>query len=315
MLSGHYWTLKSHLLGRLRPAALTPWRPWSMLVTDAELGPVRVSGCLHEVVGSRELLVIVHGLGGSSQSVYMRRAVEAAAACGMSCLRIDLRGSDLRGEDLYHAGLTSDLDAALETPELKDYSAVSVLGYSLGGHVALRYAADVQCPRVRSVVAVCSPLELALSARAFDEPTFSVYRQHVLSSLNAMYRAFAARHPEFAPRPAREIDALTRIQAWDAAVVVPRHRFASLQDYYESMSAARTITRINLPTLLVHAATDPMVPIETVRSALKSANPAIRRHESKQGGHVGFPANFSLGQDAPHGLEPQLLAWCRAPKV
>jgi predicted alpha/beta-fold hydrolase len=276
---------------------------------------VRLSGSLRREQDSRELLVVVHGLGGSSESVYARSAAAAAERAKISCLRINLRGADLRGEDLYHAGLSSDLDAALQSPALANFEAISVLGYSLGGHVALRYAATTRCSRVRSVAVVCPPLDLKLSAQAFDRPAFSVYRKHVLSSLHAMYRAFARRHPDFARVDPHIVDRIDRIQVWDETIVVPRHGFDSADHYYEQMSAARVLADVAVPTLVVHAATDPMVPIETVRQALRHAGPNLRSYESKQGGHVGFPANFSLGQDAPPGLEAQLLAWSRAPSV
>lgn len=315
MLRGHFWTLKSHLGGRLRPLELKPTEPWSVVVHDTHLGAVRLSGTLRREPGSRELLVVVHGLGGCSESVYARRAAAAAERAGMSCLRINLRGADMHGEDLYHAGLSADLDAALQSPELCEFSEVSVLGYSLGGHVALRYAGSKPCSRVRSVVAVCPPLDLKLSAQAFDRPAFSVYRKYVLSSLQKMYRAFAQRRPAFAHANVRLVDQIERIQVWDETVVVPRHGFDHADQYYEQMSAARVLGEIAVPTLVVHAVTDPMVPIETVRQALRCAGGNLRSYESKQGGHVGFPANFSLGQKAPAGLEAQLLAWSRAPSV
>ena len=70
--------------------------------------------------GKAELpaLLIVHGLGGSAKSPYTAKAAHAAAAAGLSSLRLNLRGADLLGEDYYHAGMTADLAAAIASPEL-----------------------------------------------------------------------------------------------------------------------------------------------------------------------------------------------------
>ena len=84
--------------------------------------------------------LVVHGLGSEIDAPYVVAAAQAAEARGLSCLRLYLRGADRKGEDFYHAGLTADLHAALASPTLASYDRVFVLGYSLGGHVTLRYA-------------------------------------------------------------------------------------------------------------------------------------------------------------------------------
>ncbi|MDX1504009.1 MAG: alpha/beta hydrolase, partial [Thermoanaerobaculia bacterium] len=83
-----------------------------------------------------DLLVVVHGLGGCAESFYARRAAAAAEGAGVGCLRLNLRGADERGEDIYHAGLWSDLAAVVESPAFDGYERLLVLGYSLGGHLA-----------------------------------------------------------------------------------------------------------------------------------------------------------------------------------
>ena len=94
------------------------------------------------------------------ESRYARVGAGEALAAGMSCLRLNLRGADLEGEDFYHAGLTADLHAALADPALERYERVHLLGYSLGGHVVLRWATESGDARVRSVAAICPPLDL-----------------------------------------------------------------------------------------------------------------------------------------------------------
>lgn len=313
MLHGHYWTLRAHLLGRLNRERRPDSRDWYCDVEDPRLGAVRLSGRWREVPESDTVVVIVHGLGGSSESVYVGRAEAAAARAGIASLCVNLRGADLRGEDLFHAGLSSDLHVVTSSPELARYRHVVLLGYSLGGHVCLCHAATAMDPRVRAVAALCSPLDLAAAARAFDAPRLSVYRRHVLDGLKAMYRAFHARRPDVAQADLRDVLAIDRIRTWDERVVVPRHGFRSAEHYYSEASAGPQLASITAPTLLLHARHDPMVPSDTVRPWTLQVNSLVTVVESPRGGHVGFPPEFSLGWgNEPQGLEAQVLGWLLA---
>ena len=89
----------------------------------------------------------------------VRRAARAIAAHGWSCLRLALRGADGSGEDFYHAGLIDDLAATVDSAAFADYERIVIIGYSLGGHLALRYACEKPDSRVRAVAAICAPLE------------------------------------------------------------------------------------------------------------------------------------------------------------
>ena len=159
------------------PAA-GPSRPWSTAVEDPRLGRVRLSGRLHRVDGGSTLLVLVHGLGGSSESSYMLRTAAVAEGLGLSALRLSLRGADGRGEDLYHGGLSSDLAAVLASPELASFDRVLLFGFSLGGHLSLRFATEDEDPRLRAVAAACAPLDLERSVAAIDRPVGWLYRRY-----------------------------------------------------------------------------------------------------------------------------------------
>src|SRR5699024_5863954 len=114
---------------------------------------------------------------------------------GLSCLRVSLRGCDRSGEDFYHAGLTADLHAALASPELRPYRRLYLLGYSLGGHMALRLATEEADPRLAAAAALCAPLDLARSQQEIDAPRRAIYRRYLLENLKRIYAAVAARRP------------------------------------------------------------------------------------------------------------------------
>src|SRR5579859_676556 len=175
-LSGHGWTIGVWLRYTLRPDVAPASSPWSVVTEDPKIGPVRLTGRIRHEPTATSLVMLVHGLGGDVETPYMVAGAQAASAAGLSCLRLHLRGADRSGEDFYHAGLTADLHAALSSEELARYERVFVIGYSLGGHVTLRYATDAPDPRVASVAAVSPPLDLDRSARAFDRSSCDIYR-------------------------------------------------------------------------------------------------------------------------------------------
>jgi predicted alpha/beta-fold hydrolase len=319
-LSGHFWTLRPFMSRRglgwtlARPAAtdraeaigsVAP-EPWASEVADARWGTVRITGQLHAPPDAKGLVLVVHGLGGSSDSLYVTTVAPAAAALGLACLRLNLRGADGSGEDFYHAALTADLHAALASPELARFTDIYVLGYSLGGHLTLCLATEPCDPRVRAVAAVCSPIDLARSAWAIDQPGRAPYRHYVLRKLKACYAQVAQRRE--LPTPVSRVLQVRSIREWDACAVVPRHGFASTEDYYAQASAAPRLHALQLPALLVNTEHDPMIPADTVRPALAGATRLDVRW-LRAGGHVGFPFDVDLGERAPRGLEPQLLHW------
>jgi predicted alpha/beta-fold hydrolase len=321
---GHYWTLQPFVKQRLAavrslshassPAAgaRAAGERWSGHVEDARTGHVSLSGQLDVPSGSSTLLLAVHGLGGSHASPYLVPAAAAATARGWACLRASLRGADGSGEDFYHAALTADLHAMLASPALAGFTAIHVLGYSLGGHLVMRLAAEALDPRVRSVAAICSPLDLGRSVAAIDRPACWPYRHYVLRQLKRGYAQVARRRP--VPTSIERVNRISTIREWDAHTVVPRHGFASTADYYERASAAGSISALRVPALLVNTEHDPMVLADTVRPALGGASPRLDVRWLRIGGHVGFPRSTDLGERAPLGLEPQVMSWLSSAK-
>lgn len=320
-LGGHFWTLRPYLSRRYLAQRFAwpfasvrgagppePPRVWEGEINDAPWGVVRLSGLLHAPEGAKSLLIIVHGLGGHAESFYLEPAVWEAAVRGWACLRLNMRGADCSGEDFYHAALTADLHVALASPELTDFDAIYVLGYSLGGHIALRLATEALDTRVRSVASVCAPIDLARSAWAIDRPASFPYRQYVLGHLKATYVPVARRRSLTTP-PLEQVLRARTLRTWDQSTVIPRFGFADPDDYYGRASAAGRLNELRVPALLVNTEHDPMVPAATVRPALIGGAAKLDVRWLRSGGHVGFPLDLDLGEPGPHGLEPQILSW------
>jgi len=342
---GHLRTLRARVARAIRPTEPAPSEPWETVIDDPVVGAVRLTGRLQVPPGSRAIAVLVHGLGGCAESDYlvrMARAIHDQAGVRpradgepLACLRLNLRGSDRQGEDYYHAGLTADLRGALASPALAGFETVYLVGYSMGGHVALRYGTEAESvdlpgepstsdggidPRVAAIAAICAPLDLARTGRVMDQPGFWIYRRYLLSNLMEIYRAVAARRP--VPTPVEEAARIRLFRAWDDRIVAPRHGFADAADYYARASVGPRLERLCVPSLLVAAEDDPMVPASTVRPVLGElgalARSALQVRFMPTGGHMAFPGEIDLGLEQAHGapndLESQLLAWLRDPR-
>jgi predicted alpha/beta-fold hydrolase len=305
--SAHAWTIVPNfvqpLLHREAPVA----EPWSTTLDDPHIGTLTLHGALRRRAGSDACLVVVHGLGGSIDRHYCITAARAAERAGISCLRIALRGADRNERDFYHAGLYADIQAAIASSALTEFRKLYVLGYSLGGHVSLRYAMNVNDARVRAVAAVCAPLDLALSADHIDSPRAYVYRHHVLDGLKEIYTAAAQRGE--VPTPLARVRRVKLMREWDALTVVPRFGFGTVDYYYGEMSAGPRLSSLLVPSLLVQSTIDPMVPPWVYEQHLAKPLPLLEVQRIAAGGHVAFPRVRWTEHGARAPLEDHIIAW------
>ena len=187
-----------------------------------------------------------------------------------------------------------------------------LLGFSLGGHVALRCATE-RPEAVDACAAVCSPVDLDAGCRALDELRPALYRRHVLSGLKDIYASIGP--SDACPTPVEEVARVKTVRDYDRLTVVRRFRFRDVDDYYAQASAGPRLPDLAVQSLYIQAPDDPMVPAHTCDPHLASASPSLTVQRVRPGGHVGFPASTRLSlpgcADAPAGLEAQVVAWLR----
>lgn len=308
----HFWTLWPRFRRALVERPVVGGVSWSTTVEDPDVGTVTLEGILHRPRGSRHCVVLVHGLGGRPESVYNLAAERVAASHGLATLRFGFRGTEGRGEDIYHAGLSSDLLAVLESEALREFEALTLLGFSLGGHVALKAATEVDDGRLRAVAAICSPLDLRRAVDRFDLPTRWIYRMYVLRNLRKTWTDVALRRGGLDASPA-DIARVSKIRRWDELTVVPRFGFRDPDHYYSTQSVGPRVGELRVPALLVGAIGDPMVDrvaIDPWADPVGGSRLEVRWTD--RGGHVGFPADLDLGLGAAVGLESQVFSWLDA---
>ncbi len=246
----------------------------------------------------RRTAVLVHGVGGSSHSQYMVRASHALFRRGLHVIRLNLRGagdSVATAPSLYHAGLTADPRVFSEVlGRDKRVDGLALIGFSLGGNVLLKLAGEwghLPPFPVKAICTLSAPLDLDATSRRLEELRNLPYRVYVLRGLVRQGELFAQMHPELARYEPRSLRRLTSIREYDRRVIVPMHGFASVEDYYGRSSSGPYLHAIRIPTLMLHAEDDPMVPMNTL-SAAEDASDQVSFVTSKHGGHVGWFGGF-----------------------
>ena len=307
-IGAHFWTFWPLVNHRRRPLTAPPSQPIETSIFDPLRGSIPLRARL-TVNDPERLVVLVHGLGGCTESLYMLRAATCAQShYGLSSLRVDMRGADRQGADIYHAGLISDLHHLLANERLAGFREIFIIGFSVGGHVVLRYATEFPDPRIAAVASVCGPVDLAATVEDFDRPANWPYRRYILTGLKDLYRAVARSHGLM--ESLDEIEAVKMLRQWDSLTVVPRFGFNSVDDYYSSSSVCFRLQELKVPALLVAAEGDPMVTSRSIRTGLARAAPhELEVRWMSRGGHVGFPSALDLGVEGELGLDPQVQGW------
>ena len=247
--------------------------------------------------------IIVHGLEGSSNSQYVLGNADKLFRSGANAIRMNMRNCGGAGHHpaydperltptLYHSGLSGDVLAVLRFFTARErLQSVSLIGYSMGGNLVLKAAGDLgpgAPPQLRSVIAISPACDLGPSADALHRPLNRIYERRFLRALLRRYRRKAALFPQtFDPTLARNIHSL---REFDDRITAPYSGFASADDYYHRASASRVLSRIRVPTLLLHAADDPFIRLTPETRAGIAANPNLALLEPRHGGHCAFLA-------------------------
>src|SRR5476649_568915 len=109
-------------------------------------------------------ILALHGLNGSSEAHYMKGIAAKAFERGMNVVRLNQRNcgdTEHLSAGLFHSGLTHDARRVIEELVSVDgLASIAVAGYSLGGNLALKLAAEYgdQPPRELLGVVAVSPI-------------------------------------------------------------------------------------------------------------------------------------------------------------
>jgi len=261
----------------------------------------RILGHCHWQPGNRKdspVIVIVHGLEGSSDSNYMRGIAEKAFHRGFHAVRLNQRncgGTEALTPTLYNSGMSADYRAVLE--ELSNVDGLQQIffaGYSMGGNLVTKMAGEIGAavpPALRGVCTVCPAIDLAACADALERWDNYAYQCRFVTGLMSRYarkqQLFPQRYKLNGLRPIRTV------RQFDDFITAPCFGYRDAQDYYDHVGAKRVTSQVRVPFLFIAAQDDPFVPYSCFLAAKINENSAMRFVAPKHGGHCGFISNQS----------------------
>lgn len=264
-------------------------------------------------VPAAPLLVLFHGLEGSSASHYAQAFASWAQAHGWPFALPHFRGCSgelNRAPRAYHSGDFEEIGWILDRLRARQPRPVVAVGVSLGGNALLRWAeeaGDTAAATAAAVCAVSSPIDLAAGGHAITRGfNRQVYNRMFLRTMKPKALAKLAQHPGLFDR--ERLLAARDLHAFDDVFTAPLHGFRDVDDYWDRGSAKPQLARIRIPTLVLNARNDPFVP-----AACLPQPHEVGRHvtlwQPVQGGHVGFPSGAFPAEVL--GLPEAVMAWVR----
>lgn len=240
---------------------------------------------------SGPIVLILHGLEGSSESVYARGLLTTLTQLGWRGAVMHFRGCSgepNRRRQSYNAGDTSDLAylASLLHQREPD-TPLACVGFSLGANVLLKWLGETGAAApVQSAVGVSVPFQLEAAARRLQRGCSRLYQAYLLHSLRASYRRKFRNLPQ-PPVPLAQIGKLKDFFSYDDRITAPLHGYTGVADYYARASCRQYLSGIQVPTLILHARDDPFI-LPSAIPAPTELSGSVILELSPQGGHVGF---------------------------
>ncbi len=260
-------------------------------------GEDRLAASLHGMdhIGKRPLVVLLHGLTGCEDSSYIRASTLHFQGLGYPVLRLNLRGAGPSRESsqgFYHAGLSADLRQALHYLASESRSLGSagflLVGYSLGGNLVLKYLAEGEgIGGVHAAATVSAPIDLKVAQEALMRRRNWAYHRYFLDRLR---RDSLAPSLGLNPADRNRVRQLRSVYEFDDQITAPYHGFDGAEDYYARASAKPLLAEIKIPSMLISAADDPLIPIDSYRSIDWRQYRLLVACQPAGGGHVGFHA-------------------------
>ncbi|HML17466.1 MAG TPA: alpha/beta fold hydrolase [Bryobacteraceae bacterium] len=237
-------------------------------------------------------LVMVHGLEGSSDSGYARSMAYAALEAGFATHRVNLRscgGTEALALSNYHSGQTSDVLHVLGERKRASGLPIYLAGFSLGGNVSLKLAGELgEAGRelLDAVCAVSTPIDLAACADELGKPQNYLYANRFLAGLKEKIRIRERQAPEI--YSTENLKRVRTIYDFDDYYTARLFGFGTAANYYRTQSSNQYLEKIRVPTLVVIAKDDPLVPFAVYDHPAFRENPCLRLLAVQYGGHVGF---------------------------
>ncbi len=238
---------------------------------------------------ANKLVIISHGLEGSSSRHYVRRSAHFFHARGWSVLAWNCRSCSGEMNKLprfYHHGATEDLAAVVEEALGRGYKAIVLVGFSMGGSMSIKYLGETRRPSaVRGAVTFSVPCNLKDSAEALELRGNRFYERRFLNKLKVKIELKAQQHEQVVAEGLQDI---RNFETFHRRYTVPLHGFETLESFYDAATCDQFFEGLEVPVFVGNAWNDPLLingcyPLDEAED-----NPYLHLKTPQKGGHVGF---------------------------
>lgn len=274
--------------------------------------------------GNQPLVILLHGLAGSSQSGYIKGLQPALLKQGFRSVALNFRGCSgdyNHSSRCYHSGETGDIDFLYRTLRHREpKTPMAAIGFSLGGNVLLKWLGE-QGNNIDlfAATAVSVPLVLSECASKLDSGFSKLYRANLLGELKDYLRlkqqhleSLGIKNEAEIIKQLGDLKAITSFWQYDQRVIAQLYDFKDVNDYYHRSSSRQFLQSITVPTLLIQSKDDPFMTAEVIPD-LNELSPSVSLEITQAGGHVGFvtgnnpfKAEYWLEQRIPEFLQQRL---------
>lgn len=240
---------------------------------------------------SSRLIILCHGLEGSSKSQYMLGTSRTFYQNGYDVAALNFRscsGEMNRQKVMYHSGWTHDLHSFV-SEKTSTYDELFICGFSLGGNVTLKYISDGHYPideRIKSVAAISVPCDLKACSLVLLERKNYIYSQQFLTTLLKKIKYKHIKTPDLI-----DISFLSKIKnLWDFDDYYsgPLHGFRDAEDYYNQCNSLQFLHQIRIPALIINALDDSFLAESAYPYEIAQNHDFLHLMTPRFGGHVGF---------------------------
>jgi len=242
---------------------------------------------------SSKLIILSHGLEGSSNSHYVLGAAKYFSEKDWNVLAWNCRSCS--GEmnntfKLYYHGDTEDIGAVINHAiGLNKYKEILLVGYSMGGAMLSKYLAlkANNCPsEIIGGVSISAPYDLRASIGAVEKKSNWIYNYSFKTKIIKKIRAYNEKFPN--RLDLKYLKVSTKWSVFDEAYSIKLNGFDKLDDFYDSASCKNFMHTVKTPLLLVTALNDPIIPSTCINYEQIKRHKYIDIEYPSQGGHVGF---------------------------
>ncbi len=259
--------------------------------------------------GFQRAAILLHGLEGSTQRLYMRALARVLHANGWDVTAVNFRGCSgetNRTPGSYHSGATADLEPVLDHV-LASHDHVVAIGFSLGGNQLLKYMGEQGVDaRIERAMAVSVPCDLKGSSKVLASEENRLYMWNFLRLLREKVRVKTEIFPDLVSLDG--YDEIRSFKDFDDRYTAPLHGFRDAEHYWAECSSIGYLDGIARPTLLLTSLDDPFFSPSCFPSSIAENHPHFHLEMTNTGGHVGF-LQHTIPGFRPTYVEGRALTW------